>query len=110
MNSVGELRLCRFDSVKEGEVVRVDVDGRPPLAVYRIDGQVPVTNDTCSHSDASLADGIVEGGQIECPYHGARFCIRTGEALTSPAASPLRVYAAVVKDGDVFIQPEGNQT
>lgn len=108
MSSTGELRLCRFDAMEEGAVMRVDVEGRPPLAVYRIDGAVHVTDDTCTHSDASLADGIVEGGQIECPYHGARFCIRTGEALTSPATAPIRVYAAVVRDGDVLIQPEGS--
>lgn len=100
------LRLCAVDAVEEGEALRVALDGLPPLAVYRVDGEFYVSDDTCSHGEASLAEGFVEGTQVECPWHSGRFCLKTGAALTFPAITPIRVYAAIVKDGAVFIRPE----
>ncbi len=102
-----ELRLCPVDAVAEGEALRVDIDGRPPLAVYNVEGKFYVSDDTCSHGDASLSEGMVsEDGRIECPWHTGSFCLRTGEALTSPADQPIRVYPVTLKDGAVFITPE----
>jgi len=105
-SSTGELRLCRVDAIEDGEALRVEVDGRPPLAVYHVDGEFYVSDDTCSHGEASLSEGIVEDGQIECPWHSGRFCLKTGAALTFPAVIPIRVYPAIVKDGMVFINTE----
>ena len=104
--SAGELRLCRVDAIEDGEALRVEVDGRPPLAVYHLDGEFYVSDDTCSHGGASLSEGFVEGGQVECPWHSGRFCLKTGAALNFPAITPIRVYPAIVKDGIVFISPE----
>jgi nitrite reductase/ring-hydroxylating ferredoxin subunit len=102
------LRLCRIDAVEEGEGLRIEVAGRPPLAVFRLDGEFYVTDDTCSHGDASLAEGTVENGQVECPWHSGRFCLITGAALTFPAVEPIRVYRPVVRDGDIFIETQGD--
>ncbi len=98
------LRLCRVDAVDDGEALRVDIAGRPPLAVYHVDGQFYVSDDTCSHGEASLSEGSVESGHVECPWHSGRFCLKTGNALTFPAVEPIRVYPVIVRDGDVFIE------
>jgi nitrite reductase/ring-hydroxylating ferredoxin subunit len=87
-------------------VLRVEVEGRPPLAVYHLDGEFFVSDDTGSHGTASLSEGFVEGGQVECPWHSGLFCLKTGAALNFPAITPIRVYVAIVKDGAVFIDPE----
>ena len=100
------LRLCRADAVEEGEALRVEVDGRSPLAVFNVDGQFFASDDTCSHGDASLSEGYAENGQVECPWHSGRFCLKTGAALTFPAVEPIRVYRTVVHEGEVFIQTE----
>jgi nitrite reductase/ring-hydroxylating ferredoxin subunit len=93
--------------VAEGEARRVEVDGLPPLAVYRLDDQFYVSDDTCTHGDASLSEGMLhEDGRIECPFHTGSFCLRTGEALTSPASVPIRVYPVRLQDGDVCITTE----
>lgn len=105
-SSTGELRLCRVDAVEDGEALRVEVEGLPPLAVYHVDGDFYVTDDTCSHGQASLSEGTIEGGQIECPWHSGRFCLKSGAALTFPAITSIRVYPAIVKDGAVFICPQ----
>lgn len=100
------LHLCRVDAVPDGEALRVEIQGRPPLAVYQLDGAFYVTDDTCSHGNASLSEGTLEDGQVECPWHVGRFCLKTGAALTFPAVRPIRAYKAIVSDGDVFIQTE----
>jgi nitrite reductase/ring-hydroxylating ferredoxin subunit len=108
--TTGVLRLCRVEAVEEGEALRVEVEGRPPLAVFHVDGQFYVSDDTCSHGDASLAEGYAENGQIECPWHSGRFCLKTGSALTFPAVEPIRVYKTIVRDGEVFIDPESESS
>lgn len=104
------LRLCSADAVEDGEALRVEVEGRPPLAVFHVDGEFYVSDDTCSHGDASLAEGYAENGQVECPWHSGRFCLKTGAALTFPAVEPIRVYKTIVRDGDVCIETESEPT
>jgi nitrite reductase/ring-hydroxylating ferredoxin subunit len=74
------------------------------LAVFNVDGSFFVINDTCSHGDASLCDGEIEGGEVECPWHNAKFCIKTGKALTFPAVEPQKTYTTAVVDGMVSIE------
>jgi nitrite reductase/ring-hydroxylating ferredoxin subunit len=102
---IGDLWLCRADAVEDGEALKVEIEGWPPFAVYLVDGEYFVSDDTCSHGEASLSEGSVDGAAIECPWHSGRFCLRTGEALNFPAVTPIRVYAAIVRDGAIFIQP-----
>ena len=69
----------------------VEVDGRF-VAVFNIDGEFFAIDDLCTHDGGGLAGGEVEGDVVICPRHGARFCLRTGEALTPPAYEPVRTY------------------
>ena len=99
----GSLRLCNAADVEEDEGLRVEIDGHAPFAVFRVDGDFFVTDDTCSHGNASLSEGTVEDGHVECPWHSGTFCLKTGTALTFPAVTPIRVYPARLKDGGIFI-------
>jgi nitrite reductase/ring-hydroxylating ferredoxin subunit len=96
--------LFEVDFIEEGTPQRVLVDGLPPLAIFKLADGCYVTDDTCTHGEASLADGFVEGDQIECPWHSGRFCIKTGAALTMPATEPIKAYTTRVIDGQVCIQ------
>ena len=60
-------------------------------------------DDACTHDDGSLAEGWLEGGTIECPRHGARFDVRTGEVRCLPAVTPIRSYPVRVDDNTVYI-------
>lgn len=99
-------RLCRLDEVAPGVPLRVEPEGLPPLAVYNVDGEIFVTDDTCTHGNASLADGYLEGDEIECPWHSGRFCVRDGRATSLPAAQPVRTWAVEIEDGDVFVRED----
>ena len=82
---------------------RVVVDGLPPLAVFKLDDSYFVVADTCTHGQASLVEGFIEGDQIECPWHSGRFCIRDGKAMAAPAADDLQSWPTSVENGHVCI-------
>ncbi len=76
-----------------------------PVAIYNLDGKYFAVEDLCSHDGGDLAGGAIEGDQVICPRHGARFCIRTGQALTPPAyedihSFPLRITADQIQIRD----------
>jgi nitrite reductase/ring-hydroxylating ferredoxin subunit len=94
-------RVCRTDEVDPGEAIRIELD--PPIAVFNVDGEHLVTADTCTHQEASLADGYIEGDTVECPAHFAQFCLRDGRVLGPPAPRPIRVYPVRIEDGEVLV-------
>ncbi|MBF6440247.1 non-heme iron oxygenase ferredoxin subunit [Nocardia cyriacigeorgica] len=96
------VRVCAVGDLTPGNVTRVDTN--PPIAVYNIDGEFYATADWCSHDKSSLADeGFIEDGQIECGWHFAKFCIKTGAVTAPPASEPLAKYAVQVVDGAVYV-------
>jgi ethylbenzene dioxygenase ferredoxin component len=95
--------ICKTTDVGPGSVKRVEVDGLPPLAVYNLGGRFFVTDDTCTHGKASLAEGAVEGTTIECPWHGGRFDIATGQPTCLPAIEPIATYPVTVVGDEICI-------
>ncbi len=88
--------------IAEGDTLRVEIDDHA-LCLYRLEGALYATDDTCTHGQASLADGlIVEGGLIECPLHEGAFDIRTGAPARVPCKLALTCYPVRV-DGDAVL-------
>ncbi|MFD9722035.1 bifunctional 3-phenylpropionate/cinnamic acid dioxygenase ferredoxin subunit [Streptomyces sp. NPDC059076] len=97
------IRACRADEVQDGQAVRLDTT--PPVSVFRSGDELFCVDDTCTHETFSLADGWVEeGAVVECPLHLAKFCLRTGAALTTPAFRPLRTHEVRVEGGEVYVR------
>lgn len=80
--------------------------GRRMVAVARSGEEYFAFEDVCTHDGAELTGGAIEGSEIICPRHGARFCMRTGEALTPPAYEPVRVFATKIDDGRLWIRAD----
>jgi 3-phenylpropionate/trans-cinnamate dioxygenase ferredoxin subunit len=80
--------------------------GRRMVAIARSGAEYFAIEDVCTHDGAELTGGEIEGAQIICPRHGARFCLRTGEALTPPAYEPVRVFATRIDDGRLWIRAD----
>jgi len=76
-------------------------DGR---VVFNLGGKYYAIEDVCTHDGGQLTGGVVEGGEIVCPRHGARFCIRTGEALTAPAYEPVARLPVRVENGVIQVR------
>lgn len=100
-----KVRLCNIDDVQEGTMLQVAVPDQAPFTVYRVEGQFHVTDDTCTHGKASLADeGDLDGHCVTCTWHDGKFDIRTGAALSAPCSVPLRVYRVSVEGDSVSIE------
>jgi 3-phenylpropionate/trans-cinnamate dioxygenase ferredoxin subunit len=94
---------CRLADLPRGEAFGLDID--PPVSVFHTDdGEVFAIDDTCTHQDASLADGWLEGCEVECPLHASRFDLRTGAVDAPPAKRPVRTHRVEVTDGIVHVE------
>lgn len=97
------LKVCSLADLPGGEALRVDTT--PPVAVFHTeDGELFAIDDTCTHQDASLADGWLEGCAVECPLHASTFDLRTGAVDAPPAKLPVRTHTVVVEDGVVYVE------
>jgi len=99
------VRVCATAELLPGEY-QVVYDGDTPIAVFNIDGDLYAIEDICTHDGGELTGGIVEGREVECPRHGARFDITTGVALTPPAYEPTAKFPVKVQDGVVFTRDD----
>lgn len=95
--------VCHLDELPVGESVRVEAD--VPIAVFNADGELFAIDDTCTHQDASLSDGWLEGCTVECPLHASRFDLRTGKPTGRPAKEPVRTHRVTVVDGVIHVHP-----
>ncbi len=99
---MSSVRVGRFEDLPLESGTCVEIEGTP-VAVFRVDDGVYAIADQCSHAEASLSEGEVFDGEVECPRHGAAFDVTTGAALTLPATVPVATYRTEVRDGDVFV-------
>ena len=99
------IRVAPAADIKPGDYASAEVDGTF-VAVYNIDGEFFAIDDVCTHDGGGLSGGGIEDHQVICPRHGARFCLRTGQALSPPAYEPVRSYPTRVVDGYVEVEGE----
>lgn len=97
------VRVARVEEILPGEKKTVEVDGIE-VVIVNVDGEFYAVEDMCTHDGGPLGDGELEGCQLICPRHGARFDVRTGKALTLPAFEPVATYAVKVQDGDILVE------
>ncbi|MET4579047.1 non-heme iron oxygenase ferredoxin subunit [Ottowia thiooxydans] len=96
--------LCPTSEVAPDCPKRVELADRPPLAIFNLNGEFYVTDDTCTHGEASLCDGEIDGDVVECPFHQGAFDIRTGEAVGAPCVVNLKTYPVVIENGVIGIR------
>jgi nitrite reductase/ring-hydroxylating ferredoxin subunit len=98
-----KLELCKADQIAPGEALRVEKDDLI-LAVFNVEGEYYVTDDTCTHGPGSLSEGYIDGDVVECNFHNGQFDIRTGEVVSPPCMVPVKTYPTTVEDGTVVIE------
>ena len=99
-------RVAMLADLPPGTMRRVTVRGHDVL-IANAGGAVFATDDTCTHEEASLSNGVLSGEIVRCPLHGATFCLRDGAPLDEPAEEPLRCHEVRVEDGAVSIRLDG---
>jgi 3-phenylpropionate/trans-cinnamate dioxygenase ferredoxin subunit len=94
----------RFDEdVFRENVRRLHAAGVHGIYTTDADGEFYAIDDTCTHQDASLADGWLEGCEVECPLHASRFDLRTGKVDAPPAKRPVRTHEVRVEGDMVYV-------
>ena len=97
------VKVARIDAVPEGQAKVFEAgDGR--VALCKIKGQVFAIADICTHDGGPLGEGDLDGYEIICPRHGARFDVRTGAVLAFPAVMPVDSYPTRIEGDDVLVQ------
>ena len=97
--------VARAGELAPGQWKSVDVDGAQ-VAVFNLDGRYFAIEDVCSHDGGQLTGGSIEGSEIVCPRHGARFCIKTGAALTAPAYEATAQFPVRIENGEVQVRDD----
>lgn len=93
------------DAMTNGEHIVVDVDGTD-VVLFKLDDEFYALEDVCSHDGTEIASGEVQDGEIICPRHGARFCIKTGQVKSPPAYEPISCFEVRKVDGKVQIKAQ----
>lgn len=99
----GFVPIAKTSEIKPGEFKPAVVEGRPLLICNTAEGFFAI-EDTCSHDSGPLADGWLEGTEIECPRHGAKFDVKTGKVLCLPAAVPIQSYPVQVSGDQISVK------
>jgi 3-phenylpropionate/trans-cinnamate dioxygenase ferredoxin subunit len=97
--------VAKAGEIKFGEFRAAEVEG-VQIVVFNLDGEYCAIEDVCTHDGGQLTGGTVEGATIVCPRHGARFCIRTGAALSAPAYEALATFPTRVENGNILVKDE----
>jgi 3-phenylpropionate/trans-cinnamate dioxygenase ferredoxin subunit len=96
------VEIAMAGELREGTMRRYDIGGRRIL-LANVAGRLYAVDDTCTHEEASLSTGVLQGELVKCPLHNSRFSVRTGEALEEPAEENLRTYPVREEGGRVLV-------
>ena len=94
--------ISSVEDVAEDDVVGIDIAGKS-IALYQVEGEIYATDNICTHGNARLCDGFLEGHEIECPLHQGKFDIRNGKALCAPLTEDVRTYPIKIDGNRVFV-------
>lgn len=98
--------VCAIDDLPDGEITVVEVPGFGRVAVINTEGELFGIEDRCSHQQAWLSDGFLDGCAIECPLHASTFDLRTGEPSGPPARLALRTFSVLAIEGRIVVLQE----
>ena len=94
--------VATVNELEDGQRLILDIDGEF-IAIFNVSGAFFAIADVCSHDDGPVAEGALHDHEIECPRHGARFDIRTGQALSLPAVVDIPTYPVRVEGTELLI-------
>ena len=94
---------AKIDEIEPGQARLVEVEGRE-IALFNCDGQYFAVDNECTHVGGPLCEGEVEGSTVICPWHGAEFDLKTGNALTPPAEESVNIYKVIIEDDVIKLE------
>ena len=104
--SQGFVRIASTQDILPSQMKAVDLDGNQNICIANIDGKYYAIDNVCTHEGGPLADGTLEGYEVECPWHGSKFDVRTGVVTNSPATEPEPTYEIKVDGDNILIRKQ----
>ena len=102
LNDMARVKLINVDDIGNNDMTQVTVDDRNYL-VAKVDNEIYVTSDMCTHEDAELTMGCLKGIKVKCPLHGSFFDLRSGKPLNEPAEEPIKVYKTKIENNCIYL-------
>jgi ferredoxin-NADP reductase/nitrite reductase/ring-hydroxylating ferredoxin subunit len=99
----GYEKVANKQDLQEGGLLKVEPGGKP-VVLSMVNGKVYAIDAVCSHEGGPLEEGMLEGYEVECPWHGSKFDVRTGEVKNPPAETPQSVYEVKVENNDILVR------
>ena len=96
------IQICSISEVRPGERIYVELEEKN-IVIFNIESQFYALEDACSHDKGPIGSGEVEGLEVICPRHGARFNIQNGKALSMPAVKDIVYYPVREREGKIEI-------
>src|SRR5919108_3681771 len=97
------VKVAETKDIQATQMKAVEVAGED-ICVANVDGKYYAIGNICTHEGGPLADGMLEGHEVECPWHGSKFDVRTGEVTNPPAETPQLAYDVKVEDDKIFVK------
>ena len=97
------IKVATTAELADQQAKLVELEGQK-IALFRVDGAFYALSDTCTHRGGPLSEGELEGAEVTCPWHGAKFDIRTGAVVGPPAPQAVKSYPVRVTGADVEIE------
>lgn len=94
----------KVDDLEPDTMRKVVLDGEEICLAHAEDGNYYAIGDICSHEEYNLSDGELWGLDVECPAHGSRFNLVTGQVDALPATQPVRTYRVTLEGDDVYVE------
>jgi len=97
------VKIARLADLPSNGKLLTTVNGRS-IALFQVEGTIYAIENVCTHDGGPLVEGELEGYEIECPRHGARFDVRTGQVRRLPAFEPIKTYAVKIEGDSVLVE------
>ncbi len=97
------IKVIKVGEIDEEEALEIEIETGSKIAIFNVKGKYFATDHLCTHEDASLCDGYIDGDIVECPLHQGSFSISSGKALESPATVDLKTYSTKIIDDYVYV-------
>jgi ferredoxin-NADP reductase/nitrite reductase/ring-hydroxylating ferredoxin subunit len=108
LNNGTFVKVANRKDIPDSQMREVQVDGQN-ICIANVEGKYFAINNSCSHEGGPLADGKLEGYEVECPWHQSRFDVRTGAIKIPPANQPQAVYKVKIEGDDIMLSLESGK-
>jgi glycine betaine catabolism B len=97
------VKVAESKDIQPSNMLEVDREGES-VCIANVGGRYYAIGNVCTHEGGPLADGRLEGYEVECPWHGSKFDIRTGKVTNPPADEPESTYEVKVDGNNILIR------